>query len=376
MVIKPVAEWKNPFFRIIGYIFLFPLSVFYGLLAQCRDILYDLGFFKVVAFDSFVIGIGSLSVGGSGKTPLAEFLAVSLAKKGARVGVISNGFRKTSKGTIIVSDGEAILESVYRSGDEAYMMALNFLEAGLDIPVISASDRIEATVLCVQKFKCDVIILDDAFQYRKITKSVEFVVQDHFESRYPLITLPAGRLREFKNNLKRADAVIISKAPEVDNAKTEALHWGKDVIISRYRPDYLQPLFKPDRMPLTILANKKIVLFSALGYNGSFVNSVSILCTKQNAQIVRILEFQDHYWYDQYSLRRIFQWMADRSPSEFLVLTTQKDAVKIKPEWVPKEWKAHIFFLKSEFIIESQIQFENLIKIPQITHNQTTDLTP
>lgn len=119
MVFKPVVEWKNPLFRILGYLLLFPFSLFYGIFAECRNILYDSGFFRKHTFESFIIGVGSLSVGGSGKTPLAEFLAIQLAQRGVRVGVISNGYRKTSRGTVIVTDGKIIKETVSRSGDEA-----------------------------------------------------------------------------------------------------------------------------------------------------------------------------------------------------------------------------------------------------------------
>ena len=369
MVIKPVVEWKNPFCRIIGYIFLFPFSLFFGLMAECRNILFDLGFLEFRKFKTFIIGVGSLSVGGSGKTPLTEFLAIRLAHQGMRVGVISNGFRKTSKGTVIVSNGKAILESVSRSGDEAYLMAMNFIDAGLEIPVISGSDRIQAVIICELEFKCNVIILDDAFQYRKIIKSVECIVQDHYESRFPLITLPAGRLREFKRNLKRADAVVVTKMPDNVSWLSDSSRWGTNVHISRYRPAYLQNWFEYEKKPLNLLENKKVVLFSALGYNESFINAASILCSKHQAPIVRMQEFQDHYRYDKETLQKIFNWMKGQEPSEFLVLTTQKDAVKMKPEWIPAEWKPHVYFLKSEFSIESQIQFENLIKIPQIKYN-------
>ncbi len=366
MVFKPVVEWKNPLFRVLGYLLLFPFSLFYGIFAECRNILYDSGFFRKHTFESFIIGVGSLSVGGSGKTPLAEFLAIQLAQRRVRVGVISNGYRKTSRETVIVTDGKIIKETVSRSGDEAYVMAINFIVAGLEIPVVSGSDRIEAVKICEEQFNCSVIIIDDAFQYRKITKSVEFVVQDYFESMFPHLTLPAGRLREFRRNIRRADAVILSKTPEAVTDKSVALRWRKDIIISRYQPVYLQKWFKPDKFPLGILNNQKIILFSALGYNESFVNAVSTLCFKYNALIECKLEFQDHYRYNKNTLQKIFNRIKGLSPFDHLVLTTQKDAVKMQPEWVPDEWQTHVYFLKAEFSMESQIQFENLIKIPQI----------
>lgn len=366
MVIKAVVEWKNPFIRTVSYVLFFPFSLLFGLLAELRNRLYDVQIFKSVGSEAYIMSVGSLSVGGSGKTPLVEYLAKLLSQRGLKIGVVSNGYGKRSFGTVIVSDGKSILADVFRSGDEAFLMATNFQKKDLNIPVISGPDRVEA-VRILTNHRCNVIILDDAFQYRKITKSIEFIVQDYFESRYPFFTLPAGRLREFKGNLNRAKAVVLTKSPEGTDAKKVSERWNNNVFISHYEPVSLQNWYEANAKPLDSLMNKKIILFSALGFNESFQQCVTRLCSRYHAEITHKIEFQDHHWYVENDLRKILGLIPEGSFSEYLILTTQKDAVKIQGKWIPKKFQERAYFLISEFSLDSQIQFENLIKIPQIT---------
>ncbi|KAB2877885.1 tetraacyldisaccharide 4'-kinase [bacterium] len=375
MVIKAIVEWKNPFIRSVSHVVFFPLSLLFGIAAQFRNKLYDFRIFKSLRCNTFIIGVGSLSVGGSGKTPLVEFLAELLARRGLKIGVISNGYGKKSTGAVVVSDGKNQLTDVYIAGDEAYLMAVNFQKSNLHIPVISGSDRICAVRILQNKFNVDVIILDDAFQYRKIKKSIEFIAQDYFESAYPLMTLPSGRLREFKSNMQRADALIITKSPEGTDEKQLSNRWQREAYISHYFPAALQRWFDDVEFPLITLTQKKILLFSALGYNTSFQSGITELCSSYQAQIVRVIEFQDHHWYTEDDLRKMLRLIPEENSSDYIILTTQKDVVKLKPEWLPKKYREAAYFIKSEFSLDSQIQFENMIKISHIVRNNKTKST-
>ncbi|MBL7994116.1 tetraacyldisaccharide 4'-kinase [bacterium] len=372
MVIKAIVEWKNPFIRLISHIIFFPLSIVFGVAAQVRNKLYDFRILKSLRCNTFIIGVGSLSVGGSGKTPLVEFLATLMVQRGLRVGVVSNGYRKKSTGTVVVSDGDSLLTDVYIAGDEAYIMAVDFHKSNLHIPVISGPDRICAVRILQNTFDVDVIILDDVFQYRKIEKSFEFIAQDYFESAYPLLTLPSGRLREFRNNMKRADAMIITKSPEGADEKQLSNRWGREVYISHYFPVALGRWFDDVEFPLITLTEKKIILFSALGYNTSLHGGITELCSRCHAQVARTIEFQDHHWYTENDLKKILRLIPEENSSDYVILTTQKDVVKLKPEWLPKKHRETAYFIKSEFGLDSQIQFENMIKIPHIVHNNKT----
>ena len=366
MVIKPIVEWKNPLIRAVSYVLFYPIALLFGLSAEFRNILYDRRILKAAVCNSYIIGVGSLSVGGSGKTPLVEFLAERLARNEAKIGVVSNGYRKKSAGTVIVSDGRKLLTDVFYGGDEAYVMAVNFLRQGLRIPVISGPDRLEAIRILEAQLHCDVVILDDAFQYRKVKKSVEFNVQDYLEYGYPFFVLPVGRLREFKKNLKRADAVIITKSPA--EFHTQRILDRDDVpfLVSRYQPVSLGQWFNDQEIPLETITNQKVILFSALGYNTSFQHCAADVCARYHAEIVRTIEFQDHRWYTRRDIQRIFNLIPEHSATNYIVLTTQKDSVKISAEWIPKKMRERVYFLRSEFRMDSQIQFENMIKIPHI----------
>ncbi|MBL7960142.1 tetraacyldisaccharide 4'-kinase [bacterium] len=372
MVIKAIVEWSNPFVRFISHIIFFPLSLLFGIAAQFRNKLYDFRIFKSLRCNTYIIGVGSLSVGGSGKTPLVEFLAELLARRGLKVGVVSNGYGKKSTGTAVVSDGKNHLTDVYNAGDEAYLMAVNFQKSNLRIPVISGSDRIYAVRILQNTFDVDVIILDDAFQYRKIEKSIEFIAQDYFESAYPFITLPSGRLREFKSNMKRADALIITKSPDGTDEKQLSNRWQRQAYISHYFPAALQRWFDGVEFPLITLTQKKILLFSALGYNTSLRSAITELCSRCHAQVVRAIEFQDHHWYTKNDLEKMLRLIPEENSTDYIILTTQKDVVKLKPEWLPEKYRETAYFITSEFTLDSQIQFENMIKIPHIIRNNKT----
>ncbi len=366
MVIKPIVEWNRPCLKKLFILLFAPVALVFGLFAEVRNRLYDAGLFQCRKRRSFVLGVGSLSVGGSGKTPLVEFLAIRLATIGVKVGVISNGYGKKRSSTTIVSDGEQLLVGVGDAGDEAFLMAVNFLEAKARIPVMSAANRMEAADILENKFGCRLIILDDSFQYRKIAKSLEVIVQDHMETEYPRLPLPVGRLREFGWNMNRADVMIITKTPERADLDSLRNQWGREFFVSHYRPAYVQHWFDGRRESLDRLNGRSVLVFSGLGHHASFLALVRELCNSNKATLLKPIEFQDHHWYTRSDMQKIFG-VLKRTPLErCMILTTQKDAVKIKRDWVPAPFIPYVYYLRSEFTIESQIQFENLLKISDI----------
>lgn len=367
MVIKPIVEWKNPYIRKTFYFLFLPVSLLFGCLVDIRNKLYEFRILWTRHYDTFVIGVGSLSVGGTGKTPFVEFLAQYLAERGIRTGVLSSGYGKKSKGTILVSDGDKLLVDVQTAGDEAYLMAINFLKQNRRIPVISGSDRPEGIRILKNQFRCAAVILDDAFQYRKIRVSLSVIVQDFLELSYPLTVLPSGRLREFKRNMKRADFVVVSKAPYGTVAAPG--DWHRKVLVTQYLPTALQSCFDNTPLPLEFLNGKKIILFSALGYNGSFKNCIHNLCLRHAATIEHFIEFQDHRWYRKKDIQKICSRIPSERLNDYVLLTTQKDAVKLKRSWVSENMIQRFFFIQSEFSFQPQIQFENLIKMSQIRAN-------
>ena len=291
--------------------------------------------------DCPVISIGNLAVGGSGKTPMAVWLAKMLVEKGVRPVVISRGYRGTLEDEVaVVSDGRDVFLDAKTCGDEPYMMAMEKA-----FPVVVGKDRYKAGLMAVETFAPDVIILDDGFQHLKLSRDLNLVLLDY---RQPLGNgrmLPAGRLRETLCMAKdRIDAVVFTRCPP-DVFQTEPLQesggrsFAKDIIkklpsvpvfFSGYEP-FVAKLFSAgeddykDDLQSQWLKGKRAVLFSGLARNGSFAQSVQHL----GVNIADHFEFCDHYRYNEPD----FKWIIDRAKAlnVDLILTTQKDWVKVNP---------------------------------------------
>ncbi|WP_319574783.1 tetraacyldisaccharide 4'-kinase [uncultured Desulfobacter sp.] len=306
---------------------------------KLRYAMYGSGFLQSRRLDCPVISIGNLAVGGSGKTPMAVWLAKMLVEKGVRPVVISRGYRGTLEDEVaVVSDGRDVFLDAKTCGDEPYMMAMEKA-----FPVVVGKDRYKAGLMAVETFAPDVIILDDGFQHLKLSRDLNLVLLDY---RQPLGNgrmLPAGRLRETLCMAKdRIDAVVFTRCPP-DVFQTEPLlesggrSFAKDIIkklppvpvfFSGYEP-FVAQLFSAgeddykDDLQSQWLKGKRAVLFSGLARNGSFAQSVQHL----GVNIADHFEFCDHYRYNEPD----FKWIIDRAKAlnVDLILTTQKDWVKV-----------------------------------------------
>ncbi len=185
---------------------LWPLGFFYRLLIFWRNLYYAVGFFVSRTLPCKVISVGNLVVGGTGKTPFVIYLANLLQAQGRSVAVLSRGYKRLSSGTIIVTDGNEVLSSLKDSGDEPYMLAHKLI----GVPVVVDENRYRGGQVLCNEFDPDVIILDDAFQHRRIVRDVDIVLIN--SNHHNLKLLPYGLLREPLKNVKRADVVIFTKA--------------------------------------------------------------------------------------------------------------------------------------------------------------------
>ncbi|MCC8173755.1 MAG: tetraacyldisaccharide 4'-kinase, partial [Odoribacter sp.] len=186
-------------------ILLLPLSALYGLITGIRNFLFNNGVLKLKEFDIPIICIGNLTVGGTGKTPHTELIIAEL-KKNYRVACLSRGYKRKTKGFILANENSTAREI----GDEPLQIKNKFP----DIIVACDEKRVRGIENLLQlKQKPEVIILDDAFQYRYVKARRNIILMDYNRPIYKDMLLPAGRLRENKSTLKRADYVIVSKCP-------------------------------------------------------------------------------------------------------------------------------------------------------------------
>ena len=185
-----------------------PFALVYGFIILCRNSFYNLGFFKSHKLPCTVISVGNLAVGGTGKTPTVIFLAKYLQKKNKKVTILSRGFGRSTRGTILVTDGNDTKFSWQEVGDEPYLMAklLN------GVPIIVDENRVRGGMFAIKNFNADIILLDDGFQHRSIIRDLDFVLINSRDKQSDHKLIPSGILREPWLNIDRSSAIILTKS--------------------------------------------------------------------------------------------------------------------------------------------------------------------
>ncbi len=315
---------------------------------RLRYALYGSGVMKSRRLDCPVISIGNLAVGGSGKTPMAVWLAKMLAEKGVHPVVISRGYRGTlDKEAAVVSDGRDVFLDAKICGDEPYMMAME-----KTFPVVVGKDRYKAGLMALETFAPDVVILDDGFQHLKLGRDLNLVLLDYSQPLGNGRMLPAGRLRETLCMAKdRIDAIVFTRCPpdifQLDAFQLDAVQepGRRSVVNDIVKINPPVPVFFCTHEPFVaklfpagsdnnatdfqswIQEGKTAVLFSGLARNASFAQSVQDL----GVNIAGHLEFCDHYRYNEPDFKRILA--RAKALNVDCILTTQKDWVKINPAY-------------------------------------------
>lgn len=301
---------------------LFPLSWLYGAGVGVRNWLFDNRILRVHRVSVPVISVGNLSVGGTGKTPFVEYLAEVLRDRGKRVAVLSRGYRRASKGYLVVSNGRQRCAESIAAGDEPAQMAKNL--EGVIIAV--DEDRVHGAAELIRSFHPDVILLDDGFQHRRLGRSLDIVLLAASELLTPTRLLPAGAWREPLKSLGRADLIAISGFADSDEYARAAecvRQFGKPLIGIRKTMKGIVSVVS-DRLLRADEIRGNYVAFSGIGNPGSFERSLN-----QYIGAPRALEvFEDHHWYDAADLHKI-ERVAAGVGAAYLV-TTQKDAVRLE----------------------------------------------
>ena len=154
-------------------IILYPLTPVYALVIRLRNFLFDKNVIKSKSVNAKVFAVGNLSVGGSGKTPVSIYLTNLLKQAGFKVGVLSRGYGRKSKGYILVSDGKKFMTTVELSGDEIYHTVLD-----CSVPAAVSENRVTGVERLINDTKIDTVVLDDAFQHRWINRDFDLLVID------------------------------------------------------------------------------------------------------------------------------------------------------------------------------------------------------
>ena len=327
---------------------LIPLSWLYTASIQLRNILYTHGVFKARRLPCRVISVGNIVAGGTGKTPAVIAIAKHLQREGMRVAILLRGYKRRAREKVtIVSDGEKMCAAPIESGDEADMMAKHLSS----VPIIVGKCRYLAGQIALERFKVDILLLDDGFQHRQLARDVDILTipaTHPFGS--PEKLLPAGTLREPPAALQRADLILLTHADTPDVSAhikklVKPLAPNASVLESIHQPTHLYPLAisnqpsaistKPSlptaeiRDPKAIptdmkeLKGKRILAVCGIGNPDAFVATL-MRCSVAS---VELLAFPDHHVYTETDKQRIDT--AFQEAGADLIVTTQKDEQKL-----------------------------------------------
>ena len=313
--------------------FLKGLSLVFAGIVSIRHFLYRVGIMRRYPLGIQVISIGNVTAGGTGKTPVTEIFAHTLAAEGRKVAILSRGYRRKEapwwqrlftqviEKPLVVSDGRHVLLDSATGGDEPYMLASNLP----GVAVVVDRNRVKAGRYAVKRLGCDTLILDDGFQYQKLKHSVEVVLVDSTNPFGNGNLLPRGILREPARNLKRADIVFLTKCRgDVSAVKAEIRKYNTtaEIVECNHVPKVLRDVWSREEFPLDWLGGKTVCTLSGIASPKGFENSLRAL----GAKVVWCERYADHHRYDAsevlYALNRSADMGADA------LVTTEKDAVR------------------------------------------------
>ena len=289
-----------------------------------RNLFYDTGVFPSQKLPCKVISIGNINLGGTGKTPAVIALVKHFQKQGVSVAVLSRGYGRNTKKTVLVTDGNDDIQSDWRSvGDEAFLMAHSLKS----VPVVVDKNRFRGGNFLIKNYNPDIIILDDAFQHRRIKRDIDIVLLNCIETIENYRLIPFGNLREPLVQLKRADMIILSK--------TNLGDFPEDIHIEQFSK---APLHKAEleadnflmdkdktKIPVHNYHNKTCVMVTSVGSP----DGVSKTAAKMNLTVATHLRFRDHHVYRQKDCNKINKAVKEKN-SDY-ILTTEKDMFKLSP---------------------------------------------
>ena len=302
-------------------ILLLPISLFYHIVLTIRYKLYDWKLLKTTRFEKPVICVGNLNLGGTGKTPHTEYL-IGLLKDQFRVATLSRGYGRKTKG-FQLADAQSTFEDI---GDEPMQYCTKFPE----IQVAVDGDRVEGVTHLLWEQGVEVVLLDDAFQHRSIKAGLNLLLTEYQHLYCDDFLFPAGNLRDVRSAAKRADIIVVSKAPEA--LATEE----KQTIINKLNPTEKQQVFfshleYASLQPLNDTAKTataentdSVLAFCGIAEPEPFKTALERLYKN-----VVVLPFADHHAYTENDIKAILKCYKNLGGEKKIIVTTEKDAARL-----------------------------------------------
>jgi tetraacyldisaccharide 4'-kinase len=285
-------------------------SLFYGLVVWLRNIAYAHGWKRSWRAGVPVVSVGNLTVGGTGKTPCVEYVADWYSRHDRRAAIVSRGYGSEDGGL----------------NDEGLVLSENLP----DVPPLQGADRVALARTAVEELESEILVLDDGFQHRRLARDLDLVLIDATVPWGHGYLLPRGLLREPPSSLRRADAVVLTRCNQVDPEELTALHR----TVARLVPNI--PIVETEHRAeelingeagelLALLRDRPVAAFCGLGNPESFRRTLDEL----GARLTDFQAFPDHHAYTRADVDHLQAW-AREQPIDAMVVTTQKDLVKLR----------------------------------------------
>lgn len=293
---------------------------------KLRRWLYSKGILRTRRIPCKVISVGNVVAGGSGKTPAVIAIARMLKEHSdLSIAVLSRGYRSKVRCPAVVSDGENHLLGPVDAGDEPYLLGHSLP----NIPVLIGADRVQTGLMAVRKWDCQVVILDDGFQYLKLARDIDIVTVDATRPFGLNHVLPRGYLREPLSVLNCADLILLTRVDQCDGLgsvrdRLTQIAPSVPVFESIHKPRSLRSLDTDQEIELDAVEGKNILAVCGIANPLSFAETLRSL----GAAKVDLVSFPDHHEYPPSSIEMIRRRAAELGAD--IIVTTEKDATKLR----------------------------------------------
>lgn len=316
---------------ILLRILLFPFSLIYDAVTELRNRMYDRGLKPSVRFEIPIISVGNLSVGGTGKTPMIEYLICLFREH--KIATLSRGYGRKTRGFRIAGPAD----DAQTLGDEPIQLYKKF---GKDVTVAVGEERALAIPLILQDHQeIQIILLDDAFQHRQVVPHFSILLTDYHKPFFSDYLLPSGRLRESRSNAKRADIIVVTKCPkEISGEEMHRLE--KMIRVYAEKPVFFSTIRFGTPAPFLNSGNaslRNVAVITAIANPTTLLEHV-----RQHYFLLRHFAYRDHHYYNADDAKS-WREFADRNP-ETTFLTTEKDKVKLESPELKDDLKSLSFY--------------------------------
>jgi len=342
---------------LVKILFLFPFSLLYGMAVWIRNRLYDNGILRSREYALPVIGVGNITAGGTGKTIHVEYL-ISILRDQYKVAMLSRGYRRHTSG-FLIADEKMDFTHV---GDEPCQIKRKFPET---VVAVDSNRCRGIEKLLAHDRNIEVVILDDAFQHRRINPGLTILLIDFNRPLEKDYLLPFGRLREQRSERKRADIIIITKVPghvkpielRLIEKKVKADSFQK-VYFTTLEYNVPLPVFDSRKATLNPFSgNPSVLLVTGIANPQPLKEYVGIL-----SDTVKHIEYPDHYAFDALDMREIVREFEAMPGDNKFIITTEKDAMRFRVfDELDEEIKQRMYYVpvKISFMENQEQAFKN-----------------